>query len=831
MDNRPVGRKKNVGEGGSGVHKRGEGLGTGPVGNSSGYSSGPSSSGGGGSQRASGGGRSPLFMIIIVLVLLLGGGGGISSLFGGGGGLGGGNVSNQGSGTTVTQTQTAMPQTGSGMSMLGSLLGSYGSYTGSSSGANAAWSAESNTGRLDTSVSSKARAKRTTILGNGQDVVTIMVYMCGADLESRSGMASRDLQEMLAANLGDNINLIVYTGGAKQWQNNVVSSSTNQIYQIKNGKMNLLQDNLGSVAMTKPDTLTGFIKYAASTFPANRNVLIFWDHGGGSLTGYGYDQNFNGSMTLDKINRALYDGGVKFDFIGFDACLMATLENAVVIDQYADYLIASEETEPGCGWYYTKWLTELSKNTSINTVTLAKTIIDDFNDVCKKNNAGDSTTLSIVDLAEFHSTVPRAFGDFATSVSGLLDTKKYDVVANARRSAREFGASAGINHVDLIHLANGVGTSEAQSLIKALQGCIKYNRTSKSMTNAYGMSIYFPYTSFSSVNSAVSLYNAIGVDPQYSACIKSFASLAAGGQIATGSTSSPLGSLFGDFSGTTSSSSSSDVLGGLLGSFLGGGSSGGSGDIAGSLIGSILGGRSMGDNDWFDAQKVLDNADYYDAHAIYADDMMTTVKGDKTVLSLSKEKWEMVQNVQLNVFVDDGEGYIDLGMDNVYEFDSDGDLLIDYDRTWIALDGQIVPYYMISNVTDGDDYVITGRVPAYLNGDHDHLVYVIIVFDNETEDNEYGYVAGVRYNYKDETDTLGRGLIALKEGDKLEFVCDFYGYDKTYQASYFFGDPLTIGKQMPEVTNVPIPDDLTALISYCLTDIYDNEFWTMSKKF
>ena len=681
-------------------------------------------------------------------------------------------------------------------------------------------------------IDSSARDKYTKLRGNGNDEVTIMVYMCGTDLESKYGMATNDLNEMLKAQLNDDkVNIIVETGGTKTWKNNVISNSTNQIWRVTSRGMQALEKDLGKKAMTDNKTLTEFIKYCASNYPADRYMLIFWDHGGGSLSGYGYDQNFNGSMTLDKINRALYDGGVKFDFIGFDACLMATLENAVVIDQYADYLIASEETEPGCGWYYTKWLTELSKNTSINTVTLAKTIIDDFNDVCKKNNAGDSTTLSIVDLAEFHSTVPRAFGDFATSVSGLLDTKKYDVVANARRSAREFGASAGINHVDLIHLANGVGTSEAQSLIKALQGCIKYNRTSKSMTNAYGMSIYFPYTSFSSVNSAVSLYNAIGVDPQYSACIKSFASLAAGGQIATGSTSSPLGSLFGDLSGTTSSSSSSDVLGGLLGSFLGGGSSGGSGDIAGSLIGSILGGRSIGDNDWFDAQKVLDNADYYDAHAIYADDMMTTVKGDKTVLSLSKEKWEMVQNVQLNVFVDDGEGYIDLGMDNVYEFDSDGDLLIDYDRTWIALDGQIVPYYMISNVTDGDDYVITGRVPAYLNGDHDHLVYVIIVFDNETEDNEYGYVAGVRYNYKDETDTLGRGLIALKEGDKLEFVCDFYGYDKTYQASYFFGDPLTIGKQMPEVTNVPIPDDLTALVSYCLTDIYDNEFWTMSKKF
>ena len=52
-------------------------------------------------------------------------------------------------------------------------------------------------------------------------------------------------------------------------------------------------------------------------------------------------------MGLANINKALKDGGVKFDFIGFDACLMATAETALMLDQHADYLIASEETEPG----------------------------------------------------------------------------------------------------------------------------------------------------------------------------------------------------------------------------------------------------------------------------------------------------------------------------------------------------------------------------------------------------------------------------------------------------------------------------------------------------
>ena len=81
-NNRPRGRERNVTGPGKTVQKRGGGLGTGPVGNASGYqergqrpSSGTRSAG-----TRSGGGMK---LIILLLVLLLGGGGGLSALFGG----------------------------------------------------------------------------------------------------------------------------------------------------------------------------------------------------------------------------------------------------------------------------------------------------------------------------------------------------------------------------------------------------------------------------------------------------------------------------------------------------------------------------------------------------------------------------------------------------------------------------------------------------------------------------------------------------------------------------------------------------------------------------
>ncbi|MBP3579561.1 MAG: peptidase C11, partial [Lachnospiraceae bacterium] len=375
---------------------------------------GSSSAPSGGERATRASGKGGLIKIILIVVLLLGGGGGatglLTSLLGGSSDSGSGNSSGIGSvvGDLVgglISTDTSGNSGGSDLvgdlvgslvggdsSGLGNLAGNLGGLLGNlnSGSTSSGWELSSNTGKLNGDVDIAARDKRTVIKGKGKDEVTIMVYMCGTDLESKYGMGTSDLQEMLGADLGDNVNLIVYTGGCKQWKNNVVSNSDNQIYQVVDGKLKVLDKDAGEVAMTDPDTLVDFIKYCDKKFPANRNMLIFWDHGGGSISGYGYDEKFArvGSMDLAEINSALKEADVVFDFIGFDACLMATLETALMLAPYADYMIASEETEPGVGWYYTDWLTALGENTSMPTIEIGKNIVDDFVDTCAKKCQG-----------------------------------------------------------------------------------------------------------------------------------------------------------------------------------------------------------------------------------------------------------------------------------------------------------------------------------------------------------------------------------------------------------------------------------------------------------
>ena len=303
-NNRPRGREKNVTGPGKSVRKRGQGLGTGPVGDAGGYKD-RTPQGGGARGPGSGGGGMKL--IVLLLALLLGGGGGLTALFGG----------LSGSPAQTPSTGQQQSSQGGGTVDWTQLLGGLGGGSVSTG-----WQSPANTGRLDTTVAANAREKYTKLLGGSRDTATIMVYMCGTDLESRSGMGTADLQEMLNARFGDNINLLVYTGGCKGWKNNLVSSSANQIWQVKNGQLVCLEKNLGSQSMTDPSVLSGYIQWCAGNYPASRYELILWDHGGGSVSGYGYDEKFasTGSMSLAGVDAALKSAGVKFDFIGFDAC-------------------------------------------------------------------------------------------------------------------------------------------------------------------------------------------------------------------------------------------------------------------------------------------------------------------------------------------------------------------------------------------------------------------------------------------------------------------------------------------------------------------------------
>ncbi len=608
----------------------------------------------------------------------------------------------------------------------------------------------------------------TTPIGDGSDVNTVMVYLIGSDLESDGGFATIDLYEMLDADIGDNLNLIIMTGGSLSWEMGEVSSDTCQYWQIKNNELIPIEQNLGQLNMTDPGTLTGFINDTAAAFPADRYSLILWDHGGGTISGFGHDENFpDSTLTLANMEEAFSMSNVKFDFVGFDACLMATAETAFMLEPYADYLIASQELEPGIGWSYTGWLSTLNQNPSMSTVDIAVNIIDDFVVTCENDMFNPAATLSVIELRQMPYTYQVMTDFFANSTIDIVNNE-YRKISQARSNAKDFG-DGGNDQIDLVDYVMKSGVEGGDAVIAAVNSAVKYYYNSYDVSDSYGMAMYFPFEYISHYSYVQDILHNVGYSAEYTEFFNIFISAMSGGQ-----------AQYSRSSGVEPE-------------------------------------QDYSSEEWYNADTATAYEESYDTDVLV--DLVIDEKGDDYVLSLSDEQWEEIIGIELQVLLDDGEGYIDLGSDNVYEFDDDGDLLIEFDYTWVAIDGNIVPFYAEEEVyISENDWYTYGMVPAFLN---DEYIEIMLYWDDEKPT---GYVAGYR-KHSETGEPVGKGLFDLQPGDVVEWVIDYYDYEGNYNDYYVFNDPYTVPSTEPTVSYEHV-GDMDAMIYFVLTDIYNNTYET-----
>ena len=277
------------------------------------------------------------------------------------------------------------------------------------------------------------------------ETATVLVYMNGSDLESYAGEATSDIAEMLESGIGEKANVVIETLGTREWQNYGIASDHTQRYVIKNGKLELVDDSLGQLDTTAPETLADFISWGVKNYPADRYMLIMWDHGAGPVYGFGVDewQSEDAALTLDEMKQALEaNKDVHFDFIGMDCCIMSSLETYVALSPYCDYAIMSEDFEPGVGWSYTNWMSKLEANPGMSTVDLGKVIVDDMISAVKEDPENGEATLALVDMSAVDGLY-KAWVDFAYENKETLLSSNYsqEVEQHGRLDELANGAS------------------------------------------------------------------------------------------------------------------------------------------------------------------------------------------------------------------------------------------------------------------------------------------------------------------------------------------------------------------------------------------------------
>ncbi|MFQ9270121.1 MAG: clostripain-related cysteine peptidase [Ruminococcus callidus] len=611
--------------------------------------------------------------------------------------------------------------------------------------------------------------------GNASDTYTLMLYMCASDLESECGFATEDLNEIMYGYTAGNLNVIVQTGGTAEWQNTVVADDRCQRYRVTEDGLELVDDSLGMQNMADSATLTDFIQYCSSNYAADHYGLVLWDHGGGVVGGYGYDENFGGdSMSLTEMSRALGDASVHLDMLGFDACLMANFETCLMAAPYADYLIASEEPEPGCGWYYTDWIGKLSENCGIPPKRYGRQIIDDYITESGWDSPSMYSTLGMFDLQQVTQKLLPALSQFSDDAVQQLSAGEYRRISQSRSNTRAVYQSE-LDHIDLLDYAQHSQSETADQLEQAVSDCVVYYRETENGSGDNGLSILFPYYDLSALDMLEEMYQTLGYDDAYPAFLEQFANVMAGGQISVSG-----------FSNTQNHAAASEYSG----------------------------------FQWFDADAGYDES-YYETYSADLSLLETTEVDGRCVLELSEEDWEIVNDAAMQMFAVYDGFHVDMGLDDYCEFDDYGNLIVEYDQTWVALDGQVVPFFHESYTSDGDSFFTCGSVPCVYNGIDAEIV---LVWDTE---HPSGYAAGVRPVYTDSV--AAKGLYDICDGDTFHVYYDIYDEDLNYVETMTLDDEIFTVQDSLEVGYADAAEQLgDTFIYYVLEDIYNNTYYTDS---
>lgn len=332
-------------------------------------------------------------------------------------------------------------------------------------------------------------------------------YLCGSDLESGGGFASTDLGEMMEAELPENVTVVIQTGGSSAWHNDQMDPSKLQRWTYTSQGLSLVEE-LDSASMGDAQTLYEFLDFANTNYPADKVAVTFWNHGGGSVSGAAFDELYdNDSLNLAEMYQAFNEvwpadtANPALELVGFDTCLMATVDVAAVFQNFSKYLVASEEVEPGNGWLYSGWLGELAQNPAMDGDDLGIAICNSFYEGCEAVGTAEQITLSVTDLTKLTPLLDayEAFGQEAFAAAAE-DPGFFAQLGRAAAQSENYGGNTReqgyTNMVDLGHLARQTAwmLPSAQGVCDALANCVIYQVGGPYRSEATGLSCYYSYS-------------------------------------------------------------------------------------------------------------------------------------------------------------------------------------------------------------------------------------------------------------------------------------------------------------------------------------------------
>ena len=297
------------------------------------------------------------------------------------------------------------------------------------------------------------------------DEWTIMIYACPSTNLSNSLM--KEIDSILSVSgQPSNVNIIIKIDGHAQGTYDYSSPSGLYIdprfgYELHIENSSPVIDSYGSNDnMGDPQTLETFVTNCIEDYPAKKMGLILFNHGD-ALDGVCHDARHHFTDELyDAYNDPLYNSEVelamdnifkknnlsgKFEFIGYDACLMQVQDVAEFNSKYFNYMVASEEYT--YGWDWAGFIRKIYNR--YNTQTALTTLCDDFieynRDHFNSREEGEKACLSVLDLSKMKA-YRNKFESLAATIKNTVSSYM-DEFVNVINQSRQYGNCVGNRQV------------------------------------------------------------------------------------------------------------------------------------------------------------------------------------------------------------------------------------------------------------------------------------------------------------------------------------------------------------------------------------------------
>ncbi len=570
--------------------------------------------------------------------------------------------------------------------------------------------------------------EKSTPMGD-EDTWTIFVYLCGTDLESDLSMASLDIYEMGDAEASENVKFVVQTGGTSQWTDESFRNDVCQRWVVTDGGKELA-DSVPLANMGDPATLESFLEWGVENYPADKMGVVFWDHGGGSITGVCFDELYESdSLSLAEINTALsdvYDKMTdKFEFIGFDCCLMATAETANILATYARYLYASQELVTDTGWDYQTIGTYLAQNPECDGGELGQIVADSYFSDSAEIYQDSESTFSVMDLEKTDDFI-KAFNDYAYKLYDAAQTEFTGIVRGINKADNFGGNTETEGYTNMVDIGSIIEQcsqyADGTEALSALRDCIVYIINGSDHPDACGLSIYFPLAIQGSKE--LSIFSGICISPYY----LSLVDMEASGYASGGYSNSALFTEDGKWTENNCVCETCEA-------------------------------------GYFSSSSDIDSSE--SELIVFAEKPHINESGIYT-FRLEEESLNYTESVNAYIYLENENGdLVELGETNDIYADWDEGVFEDYfDGYWLGLgDGQILAAYVVDET---DEYTIFTS-PVKLNGTPTNL-RIRVYFDQTV-------IVDGTWDGVDENGVAARKIYKLTAGDKIEPL--YYLEDET----------------------------------------------------